>query len=1185
MHKRVAFAVLAIALFTSTLFASGSGLVISQVYGGGSSVGATYSRDYIEIFNAGASPTGLNGWSVQYTSASGTTWQSTNLTNVTLLPGQYYLVREGGDDTAPLSVTPDTSGTIAMSATNGKVALVFGTTLISGSCPAVADFAGYGTADCHEGPTAAPGLSATTADFRALSGCQDTDDNSADFSASTPSPRATGSALSPCFAELAPYVSSTSPADAQTSVVTNSNISVTFSEAVNVAGSWFNISCSTSGAHTAVVSGGPTIFTLNPNADFSPDETCTVTIVAAQVTDQDANDPPDAMNADYVFSFTTSLCGAAATAIHDIQGSGASSPVAGNTVNIEGVVVGDFQGTSKLRGFFVQSKGGDFDLDSNTSEGIFVFDGSSPATDVNVGDVVHVSGTVHESSQMTRIDTVTNVIVCDTGYPINVSPLTLPVATLTDFEPYEGMAVTFPQPLTVSDNSNLGRFGEVTLSFGGRLPAPTNLVQPGAQAIAQADANSKNAVLLSDGSDTQNPDPTPFLFDEPNTVPVDPTLRIGNVVTDADGVMFDTNGTYRVMVTSTPLFTIANPRTVAPAATPGTLKIASLPLLNYYNGDGLGGGFPTSRGATTAAELTRQTDKLVALLTALNADVYAVQELENDNPAAEYSAEEQLVDSLNIVVGAGTYSFIDTGVVGVDEIRNGFLYKPAKVTPVGTTATLTTGAFTSLSRAPVAQAFQEVASGKEFILVNNQFKSKGAACAGDPDTGDGQGNCNLTRVQSATELLAWLATNPTATAITNTLLIGDFNCYLQEDPQVTLESAGYQNLVKSQLGTSAYSLVIFGLSGALSNAFASSALQSKISDVQFYHTDADEPSVLDYNTEFKSASQQLLETGTQYRASDHDALIVGLNFAEANLAVQITNDTPDPVAPNQNITYTIDLSNGGIDADSVDVEDNVPANTTFVSAAILSGTGWSITAPSPGATGKVTFSKSLVASAEAAQFSLVVHVNAATPNGTTISNTAKAATTTAESDLTNNSDTETTSVSGGSFLLADDFEDDTQSWTVKKGAWSETGGALHGTGSPGALIYAPLPWSPSGQSTCTNCTIDVNFSTAGGPFSVVFIEGWVQNGSNKVDIIVKEQNDKIILKQKSGGAVVAKGKASVQIDPNTSYHLSIAFDGATFHLALDGNEILALPAGGPLTGNVSFKVKNTSAAFEDILIY
>lgn len=184
-------------------------VVISQVYGGGGNSGATLKNDFIEILNVGNQPVNLSGWSVQYASASGTSWQVTNLTAVTLMPSQYYLIQEaqGSGGTVDLP-TPDAVGSIPLSATAGKVALVNSITPLTGSgCPlggSIQDFVGYGSGTtCSEG-TAASAPSNTTAILRNGNGCTDTDNNSADFATATPNPRNTASPINQCPGTLAP---------------------------------------------------------------------------------------------------------------------------------------------------------------------------------------------------------------------------------------------------------------------------------------------------------------------------------------------------------------------------------------------------------------------------------------------------------------------------------------------------------------------------------------------------------------------------------------------------------------------------------------------------------------------------------------------------------------------------------------------------------------------------------------------------------------------------------------------------------------------------------------------------------------------------------------------------------------------------------------------------------------------
>jgi len=377
-----------------------STLVLSQVYGGGGNAGATYTNDFIEVFNRGLSLINTTGMSVQYGATAGNlganTAQITPLSGF-VSPGQYLLVQEaaGGGGTTPLSPDITDPTPINMSATGGKVALVSSATGLNCGATAtpcgaaalaqIIDLVGYDGANMFEGaPT--PTLSNTTAALRKMSGCQDTDSNSADFTVGAPSPRNRLSPIFNCAGDTAPSVASTTPANGATDVAVNANVSITFSEAVDVHDGWFSMSCGSSDGHAATVSGGPVTYTLDPTADFSGGETCTVTVFAADVTDQDTQDPPDTMASDYTFSFTTV---APPVAIHDIQGAAHVSPKNGQNVsNVNGIVT-----AKRSNGFYMQDPNPD--SDPATSEGIFVFTSSAPSA-VNVGDAVKVNGRVSE---------------------------------------------------------------------------------------------------------------------------------------------------------------------------------------------------------------------------------------------------------------------------------------------------------------------------------------------------------------------------------------------------------------------------------------------------------------------------------------------------------------------------------------------------------------------------------------------------------------------------------------------------------------------------------------------------------------------------------------------------------------------------------------------------------------------
>jgi hypothetical protein len=282
--------------------------------------------------------------------------------------------------------------------------------------------------------------------------------------------------------DAVPTVSAVNPPNGAVNVPVNSNVVITFSEPVDVTGDWFTLACGSSGTRTpsasnVTVTGGPTVFTLDPAADFDPGETCTLTVFAAQVTDQDTDDPPDNMAANFTSSFTTqaplpAICTnpnhPALTPINQVQGSGLTSPLSGTVVTVRGIVVGDFETNSQLQGFYIQSETPD--SDPATSEGLFVFNGNNT---VSLGHLVVVTGTVQETFNQTRLGNNPTILVCGPAALPAPTDVTLPFSSPDAPEAFEGMRVRLPQNLTVTDNYFLGRFGQVTLSAGGRLQQPT----------------------------------------------------------------------------------------------------------------------------------------------------------------------------------------------------------------------------------------------------------------------------------------------------------------------------------------------------------------------------------------------------------------------------------------------------------------------------------------------------------------------------------------------------------------------------------------------------------------------------------------------------------------------------------------------------------------------------------------
>lgn len=178
----------------------------------------------------------------------------------------------------------------------------------------------------------------------------------------------------------------------------------------------------------------------------------------------------------------------------------------------------------------------------------------------------------------------------------------------------------------------------------------------------------------------------------------------------------------------------------------------------------------------------------------------------------------------------------------------------------------------------IAATSESLATGGRFTVAVNHLKSKGSPCddIGDPDLGDGQGNCNITRRDAVLAMIDWLATDPTASMDADLLIIGDMNAYLAEDPVIAFENAGFTNLLASAIGSTAYSFVFAGQAGTLDHAFASPSLAGQVSGVAIWHINADESRALDYNLEF-DRDPGLFDASSPIRASDHDPVIIGLD--------------------------------------------------------------------------------------------------------------------------------------------------------------------------------------------------------------------------------------------------------------------------------------------------------------------
>jgi len=656
------------------------------------------------------------------------------------------------------------------------------------------------------------------------------------------------------------------------------------------------------------------IITPVDDADVEGNETAVLTIspMAAYIIGSAAAATINIADNDFLVTKIHTIQGNAGNQLSNISGSGVHndrSPLEGTSVVVEGIVTAVY---NDLNAFFLQEEDADTDGDPTTSEGIFVFTGSDPA--VVAGDKVKVIGTVDEFFGMTQLDSDNGpieVVVVSSGNPLPTPvSISLPIAAGADvddfYEQYEGMLVMFSQKMVVSEYFEVPRFGNIMLTANSRPYQYTHSNLPNAAGYANWENElRRQTILLDDENNIQNA-PLPdgvFYYPQPGGFGTGTQgvnfYRGGDAINNLAGVLHwsfaGQSGTdaWRIRpVAQYPVeFTTENPRPIAPAVTGGNVKVASFNVLNYFT-------TLNSRGANSADELNRQTQKLVSALIGIDADVIGLLEIENNNNGAL----QYLVEQLNAATAAGTWSFVPTGTVGTDAITCAVIYKTASVGIEGTVAILDDPYFTNplnygdgqQNRPAIAVSFKVIAAGNPdlggiFTLVINHLKSKGGsgASGADQDANDGQSQFNATRTLAASALASWLQTDPTGAGDPDYIIMGDLNSYKLEDPITAFKNAGYTDIIESYSGNSAYGYLFDGMLGYLDHALANSSLLPQVKGVTEWHINADEVSAFDYNNyiqETGEASFDRKPTGNNlfeanaFRTSDHDPVIVGLDL-------------------------------------------------------------------------------------------------------------------------------------------------------------------------------------------------------------------------------------------------------------------------------------------------------------------
>ncbi len=565
-------------------------------------------------------------------------------------------------------------------------------------------------------------------------------------------------------------------------------------------------------------------------------------------------------------TLASGACGKPATAISDIQGQGDTSPLAGHTVTVEGILTLDARPDGGFSGFYLQQADGETDNNPATSEALFVYTRKQTGT---VGDRLRVTGTVKEFHGLTELANIRTVVACGSAS----LPQARALASLRPdmFESLENMRVATTLPLTVIDTWNLARYGELTLATGDQV-VPTEYIEPGPRAAGIAARNQHQRILLDDGRGVRQPDPIPW---PPGGLTRSNTVRSGDTVRDITGILDYRFGAWRLQPEKPPVFEPVNTRPAPPERPEDPhIRIMTLNLENFFNGDGEGGGFPTARGAATGRAFGLQQRRLVNALQQPDPDILAITELENDG-YGRHSAIAQLARALG-----SEWAFVATpGADGHDEIRTGLLYRSDRVTAEGQPGRLDTGVFSRQGRPPLAQTFRPKGQRLALRVVVPHLKSK--SCRGasgeNRDRNDGQGCYARRRAVAAQALAHWIGGLPETNDLAGTLITGDLNSYFREAPLQVLQREGFTSMVHHFHPCTAqqcehYTYRYKGEKGSLDYALASSALKPRILNASTWLINTDEPPVQDYRHGFSGTP------ATPWRSSDHNPVITDIRL-------------------------------------------------------------------------------------------------------------------------------------------------------------------------------------------------------------------------------------------------------------------------------------------------------------------
>lgn len=868
------------ALPATASVSSDAPVVISEVYGGGGNNGAVLNRDFVELLNTSDAAVDLDGWSVQYASASGTSWQVTPLGDISLEAGEHLLVGQAfGTNTALPGFEADVDGSIPMQASNAKVALVDTITPLGvgtgvAALPEVIDYVGYGSANDFA-VAAAPATSVTQSAARDAAGTN-TANNAADFVLGAPTPTHSGSGTTPTPEPTTTTPPSPSPSPTQPTTP-GAVVPIAEIQGTGSASPLVGQTVTTEGVVTAhYPAGGLNGYVIQTAGTGGAIDLATHTA------------------SDAIFVYSPAAVGAVAL---------------GDTVRITGPV-SEFNGLTQI----AAGAGAATKIDAATAPAPSTV--SWPTT-----------GAQRESLESMLVQLTDDFTVSNTYSTNQYGEVGLAVGSTPLRQPTDAARPGTPEAAAVATD-NAAR--ALTLDDG----ASTNFLNVANSALTPAYVSLVEPVVVGGQAELSGS----FIVDyRNNTWKINPTQPLVADGSGADQVVFSNPRTASPQPVGGDLsvasFNVLNYFTTLGESTTGCQTYTPLP-------NGQANSVRTGcdvRGAWDTADFARQQSKIVTAIEDLDASVVGLMEIENSEALGETKDEAvgSLVAALNAASTPGKWAFVATADsladVDRDVITNAIIYQTALVKPEGASVALATqsgnGQPFANAREPIGQFFTPADGGEKFFVAVNHFKSKGSGEGVDADQNDGQGASNNSRVRQATALTAWV--DEVTTDEDAIFLVGDFNSYTQEDPMQVLYGAGYVNAESEfELGSSSYSFS--GLTGSLDHVLLNDVALERATGADIWNINSGESIALEYSR-YGYHGTIFWEDATPYRSSDHDPVKVGLS-ARATAPTEIDILTINDFHGRLEADNGNGVAGAAVIAGAVDAYRDENPNTLFVSA-------------------------------------------------------------------------------------------------------------------------------------------------------------------------------------------------------------------------------------------------------------